>query len=444
MTKSRTLIGGSVVQRRAPFAENPTVGERGAQTQQRILDAALQAFGEVGYHACRVERITAAANCSRASFYQYFSSKEDLFRQLAGQVAQSLYAITKRLGPITPDADGRANLRRWVGEYSDIYDEYHAVFVAFASAVGTDDVVASGAARVTARQSALLARRFDPGAGLEITRPESLAATLLNMLARTNRYRHLVDRVPGSGIDRDAVCESLTDVVHRIVCGPVVGVNVGSARSSRARRRRVTGPAAANDRNRPSGAVGQETYARLLDAGAQVFATSGYHDTRVDDIVDAAETSHGTFYRYFENKHHLFRILASRAGRRVTAAMDRLPALDGDAGTTGAVAVVGDWVAEYFTTYAKEGPIIRVWVEAMSLDPVLGALTVEGVEALRRRVATFLAPRGFADVDADALVLLAFVDRTDNRVAGAAPRPEDLDLTTRIILRGFFAVDTSL
>src|SRR6266545_5679096 len=73
-----------LVLRRAPFSDNPQVGARGLRSQQRILDAALQVFGEVGYHQCGVIRITEVAGCSRASFYQYFSSKEDVFRRLAG------------------------------------------------------------------------------------------------------------------------------------------------------------------------------------------------------------------------------------------------------------------------------------------------------------------------------------------------------------------------
>ena len=61
--------------RRAPFGDNPTVGLRGASTQRRILDAALEVFAEHGYHDARVELITEAAGCSRPAFYQYFSSQ---------------------------------------------------------------------------------------------------------------------------------------------------------------------------------------------------------------------------------------------------------------------------------------------------------------------------------------------------------------------------------
>ena len=49
---------------------------------------------------------------------------------------------------------------------------------------------------------------------------------------------------------------------------------------------------------------------KLSDAGLRVFAERGYHAARVDDIVRAARTSHGTFYLYFANKEDLLRALA--------------------------------------------------------------------------------------------------------------------------------------
>src|SRR5260221_4541057 len=89
--------GPEPVVRRAPFSDNPQVGARGQRTQQRILEAALQLFGEEGYHRCSIDRITERAGCSRASFYQYFSGKEAVFQQLTGQVARQLSASTEAL-----------------------------------------------------------------------------------------------------------------------------------------------------------------------------------------------------------------------------------------------------------------------------------------------------------------------------------------------------------
>ena len=44
------------------------------------------------------------------------------------------------------------------------------------------------------------------------------------------------------------------------------------------------------------GRRGQRTMRRLLDAGSPSSPARGYHSARVDDIVKAAKTSHGTFY----------------------------------------------------------------------------------------------------------------------------------------------------
>ena len=64
------------------------------------------------------------------------------------------------------------------------------------------------------------------------------------------------------------------------------------------------------------GPAARATRQRLLDAATQAFVTRGFHETRVDDIVAAAGVSHGTFYRYFDNKDHVFRVIASRSGCR--------------------------------------------------------------------------------------------------------------------------------
>ena len=134
--------GAVAVVRRAPFSDNPRVGARGQRTQQRILDAALRAFGEQGYHGCSIDRITKLARCSRVSFYQYFASKEDVFRQLAGQVARQVSASTEALDPLTPDSEGWTAMRAWVARYAEIHARYEPVF----HALETDDVLAAVAA----------------------------------------------------------------------------------------------------------------------------------------------------------------------------------------------------------------------------------------------------------------------------------------------------------
>jgi len=50
----------------------------------------------------------------------------------------------------------------------------------------------------------------------------------------------------------------------------------------------------------------QETRTRILEAAVKVFATKGYHDTKIDDIVGEAQTSKGAFYFYFPSKQDIF------------------------------------------------------------------------------------------------------------------------------------------
>ncbi len=112
--------------RRAPFADSPYVGERGQKAQVKILEAALEVFGDVGYQRCGVKRITELSGYSRASFYQYFSSKEDLFRHLAGRVAKLLNESAEALEPITADQAGWDSFHAWLERYSEIFDAYES------------------------------------------------------------------------------------------------------------------------------------------------------------------------------------------------------------------------------------------------------------------------------------------------------------------------------
>ncbi|MBW1786607.1 MAG: helix-turn-helix transcriptional regulator [Deltaproteobacteria bacterium] len=44
-----------------------------------ILNAAMQVYAEVGYHATTMEKIAARAELSRATLYLYFKTKDEIF-----------------------------------------------------------------------------------------------------------------------------------------------------------------------------------------------------------------------------------------------------------------------------------------------------------------------------------------------------------------------------
>ena len=59
----------------------------------------------------------------------------------------------------------------------------------------------------------------------------------------------------------------------------------------------------------------------------KVFATKGYHDTKVDDIVSESSTSKGSFYFYFPSKQDIFLALsdtfADLLESKITQAMEK-------------------------------------------------------------------------------------------------------------------------
>ena len=61
-----------------------------------------------------------------------------------------------------------------------------------------------------------------------------------------------------------------------------------------------------------------------------MFVRRGYHAARVDDIVKAADTSHGTFYLYFSDKEDLFRALTADVADDLAAVARSMPPIDPD------------------------------------------------------------------------------------------------------------------
>jgi len=70
----------------------------------------------------------------------------------------------------------------------------------------------------------------------------------------------------------------------------------------------------------------EETRERILDAALNIFSNKGYHDTRMDEIVAASDTSKGSIYFYFPNKERLFIALVDQFAdlleRRVIEAVE--------------------------------------------------------------------------------------------------------------------------
>jgi AcrR family transcriptional regulator len=157
-------------------------------------------------------------------------------------------------------------------------------------------------------------------------------------------------------------------------------------------------------------ARGRNTRRRLLDAGAKVLASKGYHATRVDDVVKVAQTSHGTFYLYFSNKEELFRSLAGEVAAEMQTLAEAMEPLS--AGETGRVRLQR-WIRQFVEVYRRHGPVIRAWTEAEIGGSEFGRLGTDLLTQFTRVIVDRVGEVAPPDLDPAiaTLVLVAMLER---------------------------------
>jgi AcrR family transcriptional regulator len=172
-----------------------------------------------------------------------------------------------------------------------------------------------------------------------------------------------------------------------------------------------------------------------------VFAERGYHQSRVDDIVRAARTSHGTFYLYFANKEDLLRTLAVDCAQEMEALAAEIEPIDG---TEQGFDRLREFLGRFVTTYRRYGVVIRAWMEDQVSDREVDRLGVRAfthiATALAQRMEANGAPQA-VDATASVAALMALLERFSYAVSSRDVGIDDeamLASLTTFIHRGFF------
>jgi AcrR family transcriptional regulator len=125
-TVPRTERGAETVPRTERGAETMPRTERGRRTLRAILDAAAEEFGERGYRAAAIARIAQRAGVAIGSFYNYFDSKETVFRALVGDMSRQVREAVVPVMLAAPDRlsaerDGIAAFIVFVRQHKALY-----------------------------------------------------------------------------------------------------------------------------------------------------------------------------------------------------------------------------------------------------------------------------------------------------------------------------------
>jgi AcrR family transcriptional regulator len=99
---------------------------KGIRTRSRLLEAAKEIFEENGFLEARISDIAERAGLSHGSFYHYFESKEEIFREVARDQEEKLSShcvVDSGLLDTTTDTTIRERLResvrRFLADYRD-------------------------------------------------------------------------------------------------------------------------------------------------------------------------------------------------------------------------------------------------------------------------------------------------------------------------------------
>lgn len=379
--------------RRSSYGPNsPVVGERGARTRQHIVDVTLRLFEEKGFHNTSVDDIAKAADISRATLYQYFKSKEQLFVELLDKCGAAMLRVVRRLGPLAPTAEGFDNLHWWLGEWAWVYDKYATMFAQWiavdSSKTGVKPLVTGF---VDAYVDKVSARLESSGAGAGGPDTRHLAAALLLVVHRFNYLRHTSATV---GLGDDDLIDALAVAVQLVLfpgtppeafaaVGPGAGRDHGSSRFPPAPQ-----PSDARTRFDSLSPRARRTVQQLLDAAARVFALRGFDASNVDDVVTEAGVARGTFYKYFADKVDLLGVLALQARDELVPRMEELGSIRPGPGHA---AELRDWVRRFLPVQRRYNGVARVWIDQRPEDPaVLGPGHAVG-EATDRAIHAALA-----------------------------------------------------
>ena len=150
---------------------------RGRRTRRKLLRAAESLFGEHGFHGTSVAQITRTAGVAQGTFYLYFDSKEEVFRQLVRHLSQQL---RRALATAVSGAETRLEIEeRGVREFVRFSAEHRDLYQIVSESQFIDPEIFRWYYERLARGYALGLRRAMDRGEVRETDPETLSYCLM-------------------------------------------------------------------------------------------------------------------------------------------------------------------------------------------------------------------------------------------------------------------------
>lgn len=198
----------------------------------------------------------------------------------------------------------------------------------------------------------------------------------------------------------------------------------------------------------PKNKRGERTREQLLDAATLAFVRNGYVDCAVEDIIQEADISRGTFYAHFKSKKAIFAAIIERS---IESRLMSTDVRDVD------VPLVRDRieasVRKFLDSYSRSLGLSTVLEQAAYHDPSFRQIRLTIRDSFGRRIAQGIRrqqARGIADPEVDpaeaglAIVsMMTYYASTEIGWRGRAPSEEMVEMLTRFWIRGIGLDETA-
>jgi TetR/AcrR family transcriptional regulator, ethionamide resistance regulator len=212
MTETHQVIkiGGKPAQEREHLAQ-------GRSTIVKLQEAGLEIFRRDGYYKASIDQIAELAGVSRASFYVYFSNKEDLLSALYAEFIRDFTRVAESLESLLPPYRAAAQkLRGWLDRFYDLYLPNVELVEALPLAYRENaDFRRMGLANLEIMVAPWIRRITEADPSIDAQRARTHAVFLVSMVERS-----AYQQIRGTfGIDRDELLDELTELILAAVIG---------------------------------------------------------------------------------------------------------------------------------------------------------------------------------------------------------------------------------
>jgi AcrR family transcriptional regulator len=198
--------------------------EQAAGTEAALKDAARRVFAQKGYLNTKITDITAEAGRAAGSFYNHFTSKEDLLKGLlADLLAESDRDVVAADAEHNGDFTDRAAVRWHVAAYWRFYTRHTVELTALRQAALVNVEFGAQMQALMNRDISHIRDHLDPitDAGRSLpARPDVVLAMFAGLLDGFGSHWHMSGGQFGERqVDEDEAIDALTDFLYRALNG---------------------------------------------------------------------------------------------------------------------------------------------------------------------------------------------------------------------------------